>query len=132
MVPCTHCGLPTASGDAQAPVFCCQGCRAAHALITGCGLQDYYRLRTTTVDRPGDPAGTVAYESPAFIGQHVHARTDGLAEIVWFVEGIHCSACLWLLEHLPALDAGVKQARLAFSESRLVVIYDPVQSSPAT
>jgi Cu2+-exporting ATPase len=130
-VPCTHCGIPVASDQSTAVVFCCQGCRAAHALITGCGLQDYYRLRTTTVDRPGDPAGAVAYESPAFIERHVRSRDDGLAEIVWFVEGIHCTACLWLLEHLPALDAGVKQARLAFSESRLVVSYDPAQTSPA-
>lgn len=130
-VPCAHCGIPVASDEPAAQIFCCQGCRAAHALITGCGLQDYYRLRTTTVDRPGDPAGTVAYDSPAFTERHVRLRADGLAEIAWFVEGIHCTACLWLLEHLPVLDAGVKQARLAFGESRLAVVYDPAQTSPA-
>ena len=131
MIPCSHCGIPVASDRADATLFCCNGCRAAHAMITGCGLQDYYRLRTTTVDRPGDPAGTVAYDSPAFNERHVRLRSDGLAEIAWFVEGIHCTACLWLLEHLPVLDAGVKQARLAFGESRLAVVYDPAQTSPA-
>src|ERR1043165_1585079 len=131
IVPCTHCGLPTAGSDAHAQVFCCHGCRAAYALITGSGLQDYYRLRTTTVDRPGDPAGTVAYDSPAFAERHVRRRADGLAEIAWFAEGIHCTACPWLLEPLPVLDAGVKQARLAFGESRLAVVYDPAQTSPA-
>jgi Cu2+-exporting ATPase len=128
---CAHCGIPVASDQPDATVFCCNGCRAAHALITGCGLQDYYRLRTTTVDRPGDPAGTVAFDSPAFTERHVRLRSDGLAEIAWFVDGIHCTACLWLLEHLPVLDAGVKQARLAFGESRLAVIYDPVATSPS-
>jgi Cu2+-exporting ATPase len=130
-VPCAHCGIPIAHEGTGATVFCCNGCRAAHALITGCGLQDYYRLRTTTVDRPGDPAGTVAYDSPAFTERHVRLRADGLAEVAWFVEGLHCTACLWLIEHLPVLDAGVKQARLAFGEARLAVVYDPAQTSPA-
>ncbi len=133
-IPCAHCGIPVAVDAAPAEpavVFCCQGCRAAHAMIIGCGLQDYYRLRTATIGQPGDPAGTVAFASPAFIAQHVRLRADGLAEIAWFVEGIHCTACLWLLEHLPVLDPGVKEARLAFGEARLAVIYDPALSSPA-
>ena len=130
-LPCAHCGIPVAADASAATVFCCQGCRAAHALILGCGLQDYYRLRTQPIGRPGDPAGTVAYASPAFIERHVRQRSDGLAEIAWFVDGIHCTACLWLLEQLPSLDHGVKQARLAFGESRLAVIYDPALSSPA-
>ncbi|MBA3699260.1 MAG: heavy metal translocating P-type ATPase [Planctomycetes bacterium] len=130
-VPCAHCGIPVASDQLDTTLFCCNGCRAAHAMITGCGLQDYYRLRTTVGDRPGDPAGTVAYDSPAFAERHVRLRSDGLAEIAWFVEGIHCTACLWLLEHLPVLDPGVKQARLAFGESRLAVVYDPAQTTPA-
>jgi P-type Cu2+ transporter len=130
-IPCAHCGIPVAADPSAATVFCCQGCRAAHALILGCGLQDYYRLRTQPIGRPGDPAGTVAYASPAFIERHVRLRSDGLAEIAWFVDGIHCTACLWLLEQLPSLDHGVKEARLAFGESRLAVIYDPAVSSPA-
>ena len=131
IIPCAHCGIPVAADSSTATVFCCQGCRAAHALILGCGLQDYYRLRSQPIGRPGDPAGTVAYASPAFIERHVRLRSDGLAEIAWFVDGIHCTACLWLLEQLPSLDHGVKQARLAFGESRLAVIYDPAVSSPA-
>jgi len=130
-IPCAHCGIPVVSDHADTQVFCCTGCRAAHAMITGCGLQDYYRLRTAIVGRPGDPAGTVAYDSAAFSERHVRLRSDGLAEIAWFVEGIHCTACLWLLEHLPVLDVGVKQARLAFGESRLVVVFDPAQTTPA-
>ncbi len=130
-IPCAHCGILVAADSSAVTVFCCQGCRAAHALILGCGLQDYYRLRTQPIGRPGDPAGTVAYASPAFIERHVRQRSDGLAEIAWFVDGIHCTACLWLLEQLPTLDHGVKQARLAFGESRLAVIYDPKVSSPA-
>jgi P-type Cu2+ transporter len=134
-LPCTHCGQSvTATSNNNAPVFCCAGCHAAHAIITGCGLADYYALRQSAsapaTAPPGDAAISLAYSGEAFERAHVTKRSDGLSEIAWFVHGIHCTACLWLLEQLPVLDAGIRQARLAFSESRLAVIYDPTQTSP--
>jgi P-type Cu2+ transporter len=131
MVPCAHCGLKVKAESNRGQVFCCDGCRTAHAIIAGCGLQNYYALHQGSIVPPNEDIGVIAFASEAFQQNHIIQRNDGLAEVIWFVQGVHCTACLWLLEQLPLLDAGVRQARLAFSESRLSVIYDPNKTSPA-
>ena len=123
---CRHCAKAmSAVGDG----FCCAGCRTAHDLIAACGLGDFYRQRSgpSPLQPPDDVAAAAVLG-----GQAVpRLRGDGLAEVDWYVEGLHCAACLWLLEHLPRLDSGVREARLAFARARLQVIYDPALTDPA-
>ena len=63
-VPCVHCGAPAPAAPAGAPAFCCPGCRAAYALVTGLGLDSYYRKRTIDPEqrplRPDEDAGAAA------------------------------------------------------------------------
>ncbi|WP_368419175.1 heavy metal translocating P-type ATPase metal-binding domain-containing protein [Rhodovarius sp.] len=40
--PCLHCAAALPPG---ATVYCCTGCEAAHALITGLGLDAFYARR---------------------------------------------------------------------------------------
>lgn len=123
---CRHCAKPMpAPGDG----FCCAGCRTAFQLITACGLGDFHRQRSGVAPlRPLDDTASAAVLG----GQAVpRLRPDGLSEVDWYVEGLHCTACLWLLEQLPRLDAGVRVARLAFARARLHVVYDPALSDPA-
>lgn len=122
---CRHCAKPM---PALADGFCCAGCRTAHELIAACGLGDFYRLRSGPAPlRPPADAGA----DRVLGGQAVpRLRADGLAEVEWYVDGLHCAACLWLLEHLPRLDPGVREARLAFARARLLVVYDPAASDP--
>lgn len=109
--------------------FCCAGCRTAFQLITACGLGDFHRQRSGVA--PLQPLDDTA--SAAVLGGQAvpRQRADGLAEVDWYVEGLHCAACLWLLEQLPRLDAGVRVARLAFARARLHVVYDPALTDPA-
>jgi Cu2+-exporting ATPase len=140
---CAHCGLRAATGGATAavgpavdaaladPWFCCAGCRAAHAVIAGCGLGEFYRLRGATAQAGAPPAPAEAGDAREALGATVTVRGDGLAQVSWYVTGMHCAACVWLLEQLPRLDAGVRQARVAFARGRLTVVYDPLVSDPA-
>src|SRR4051812_46532666 len=103
---CTHCGAlvadaPDAADDDAR--FCCAGCRAAHSLIVGAGLGDYYRLAPA----PGVTPGRISSESWDDL---VRPRADGASEITWHVGGMHCAACIWILERLPALHAGVSSS----------------------
>src|SRR5690606_11361525 len=41
-----------------------------------------------------------------------------------FVEGVHCAACVWVLEKLPTLVSGVVKAELNYGESLLHVTWD--------
>ncbi len=122
-VRCAHCSSPVPPGlvDDHAPdQFCCHGCRTAYSLIHSCGLDRYYLLR----DEAGDPAAGVLapvrnsgrryseFDDSVFRSLYCKPAPGGLWTIELVLEGVHCSACVWLLEKLPRLMPGVIEARL--------------------
>ncbi|MEM9021330.1 MAG: heavy metal translocating P-type ATPase [Planctomycetota bacterium] len=131
-VTCSHCGLPVPKGlitPKPGDQFCCAGCRAAHDLIHGCGLDTYYHLRETgRADAPRadqEPVGYDAYDDEAFARRYVTRHDEAAASIDLTLEGVHCAACVWLIEKLPRLVPGVLDARLSLREGRVRVTWDP-------
>ncbi len=118
---CTHCGLDVPAGlmrAAEVTQFCCEGCRAAHAIISGCGLDRYYALRDAEVARgaagPAKVSGRkyAEFDDPVFRQMHARDLDAGFWSCELFLEGVHCAACVWLLEKLPSIIPGVVEARL--------------------
>ena len=118
-VRCTHCGLPVPAGlvapdgDAQ---FCCQGCRTVYQMIHGCGLDRFYRLRETA-DAAATPARTTQrqygeYDDAVFRDLYCQTLADGVQATELYLEGVHCAACVWLVEKLPQVLPGVIESRL--------------------
>ena len=120
---CRHCGIPSSDE------FCCSGCATAFAIIHGAGLEGWLVRR-----EPGTPVAAItvpeAWGDPAFLAKQVTPLADGRACLTWAVEGVHCPACVWLLERLPALQDGVSHARLDMARMSLRVTYDPRTTSP--
>lgn len=124
-VACAHCGLDVPPGlvdAAREHQFCCQGCDAAYTIIHGCGLEAYYRVRekasTSASNRPVESARTFAdFDDPAFAKLYCKAVPGGRMTCELFVEGVHCVACVWLIERLPKIVPGVVEARLDFGRS---------------
>ncbi|MEP0845744.1 MAG: heavy metal translocating P-type ATPase [Phycisphaerae bacterium] len=132
-VLCTHCGLPVPAGlvaAGEVEPFCCQGCRTVYGVIRNCGLERYYRLRESVPDAAPQPARTTGrrydeFDDPVFEQMHVREMPDGCRCVELFVEGMHCGACVWLLERLPVLAPQVIEARVDFRRSLLRVTWDP-------
>lgn len=129
---CDHCGLavPAALIDEAEPLqFCCGGCRTAYEVIHGCGLEEYYRLREIAGEERERSTGSgdhySAFDSEAFQEKHVTRDRDDLARIELRLEGVHCAACVWLVERLPSLVDGVVEARLSLSTCSARVAWDP-------
>ncbi len=125
---CRHCGAEIPSGISGA--FCCRGCDGAYHLLQGLGLDSYYRRRAIDPDarplRPDDDA-TQFHDYSAAI-----RRTDkGEDELHLMVEGIHCAACIWLIESLLARQKGVVWARVNMTTRRLVVRWRPDENDAA-
>ena len=131
---CSHCGLPVGRhpvGDD--PWFCCSSCRAVFAVLQGSGLSDrYYRLRDvgrTSEARPAilneDPSSLAELGSPLFLERHTRANEDGTRTADLFLDGVHCAACVWLVERLPVEVEGVREARLDLARARLLLTWDP-------
>ncbi|MBO6576388.1 MAG: heavy metal translocating P-type ATPase metal-binding domain-containing protein [Rhodothermales bacterium] len=130
MPACAHCDLPLGRHvvDEQ---FCCASCAAVNRLLHASGLaDDFYKLSgiATTGPRPAASArgsNHLQFDSEEFLDAHTTQTGEGSnrqAEL--FVEGVHCAACVWLLEQLPRQIPSVRSARLDLSRARLALTWD--------
>lgn len=97
---CRHCATPC---DDE---FCCEGCAQVHALLREGDLARYYDLR----QGPGQPAvdATRPLVDDAWLdveSARIAAASGGsgappLTLVSVDVEGLHCTACVWLIEEL--------------------------------
>ncbi len=126
---CAHCGLvvPLALVDElQALQFCCHGCRTAHDIIHTCGLDRYYELREKEADNRAAPASDRTYadfDDESFRRLHTR-RVGGLSRCELLLHGVHCSACLWLIERLPRMVPGLVEARLDLRRGLVDISWD--------
>ncbi len=114
---CGHCGTPLAAG---ARGFCCPGCEAAHGLINGLGLGQFYRRRAATGERPLKPeAGAVAD-----FAAYTRSDAQGRSALHLMVDGVTCGACVWLIESVLAQDPAIAAARMNLGTRRLALSWD--------
>ncbi len=130
-VSCAHCALPVPSGliEANQPrQFCCHGCKAAWQLIHDEELTGYYAICEQLDTAPPtavDQSHTFdEYDHPAFTERYVRNLPGGQAETRCLVSGLHCAACVWLLEKLPRLVPGVLEARVDLARRAIRIRWD--------
>ena len=115
---CRHCSAPLDSKSIQSG-FCCGGCEAAFGIVQKLGLGTYYRKRVLDpkLHRPKPEVGTGTDDFSAF----VVPVPDGSHRIHLMVEGLHCAACVWLIETALAQQPNVTTARINMTTRRLVL-----------
>ena len=119
---CAHCGEPATTE------FCCAGCRTAHDILVGAGLEQYYALADGAV-APVKPTGHSYSEldDRDFLTRNAEPRPGGLFAIALLLENVHCAACVWLTERLPHVLPGVTELRLDVGRARADVVFDPAR-----
>lgn len=129
---CAHCGLAVPAGlidSRRQEQFCCRGCETAWGLIHSCGLEHYYRLArgdfSAAAPVPAQGAGDPyeEYDDPAFLTLYAHER-GGVHTVTLVLEGVHCAACVWLLERVPGVIPGVLECRVNFGRSEITIVWD--------
>jgi len=127
--------LPVPAGlvdDNSELQFCCSGCRVAYDVIHGAGLEGYYDLKDR-IDAPelaarGRGTAYEDFDDPAFAELYCHRRKDGMTTVELYLEGVHCAACVWLVEKVPLVVPGVAECRLDVGRSLATVIWDSEQT----
>jgi P-type Cu2+ transporter len=96
---CLHCGSESTSGP-----FCCRGCEAVHRLLEGAGLTRYYDLG----GGEGHPAVVPASTDTKWLEPIAGRIREGgdLTHVVLDVQGVHCAACVWLIDKVFARVEG--------------------------
>ncbi len=114
---CRHCGEPMAAGAGD---FCCTGCAGAFALVEELGLARYYagRVLDPAARKPRPPEDVIDDAARCAV-----ARADGSATMTLLVDGLHCAACVWLIETALQRQADVVEARVNLTSRRLRLVW---------
>ena len=127
---CAHCRLPVPAARVHdgEEAFCCAGCETVYRAIRGAGSSTITTWLKRAVMRL-EPArwsgrGFEELDDAAFTDEHVVTDADGLSRVELLLEGVHCRACLWLVERLPLLLPGVRDARLDLGRRLVEVRWD--------
>ena len=131
---CYHCGLPVSGAAAcdaeingEKRSFCCAGCKTVCQVIHESGLDDFYnRLNYQSAEAPPPetPLDLEQYDLPEVQVDFVRTLEAEKKQAHLLVDGIHCAACVWLIEHgLNGMD-GIELAEVNLAHQRLNLRWD--------
>ncbi len=125
---CYHCGLTCSTRDIVLgdKYFCCRGCRMVYELLEANHLCRYYDLSRNPGNSPGefDAETRFGYLDDPHIQRRLLDFSDGqTARVTFFIPSMHCSSCIWLLESLHKINAGILSSRVNFLRKELTLTF---------
>ena len=126
---CVHCGAdcgknPVVWNDLK---FCCNGCLTVYQLLNENKLYNYYKLEET----PGIKVETTQFGNKyAFLDndevkQKLISFSEGsISKVKLYIPVIHCASCIWLLENLDKLQAGINYSFVNFTRKEVDITFD--------
>jgi Cu2+-exporting ATPase/Cu+-exporting ATPase len=118
--------------------FCCKGCETVYGLLQTRGLGKYYQLKATgrlirkpipaneaaaADDERNSSTGSRSYhylDDPEFLRLYANQRVEGQSQcqsMKFYLEGVHCAACVWLTEKVADFVDHVESVRLDLASS---------------
>lgn len=92
------------------------GCQTVWQLLHAEGLDAFYAICDQIASKPLQvrPVNDdfTEFDDETFQADHVRDWGQNVKEVKLILEGIHCAACVWLIEKLPVLCPGVLAARV--------------------
>lgn len=126
---CLHCDEPAPfplfsekDYERESP-FCCEGCLTVSGVLHSLGFSEYYKIKAEgEVLKPRSPVNRSAslytyLDKPEFISEYAKRGRNGEITLEFYLEGIHCLACLWLIEKLPEMSSSVLRSQLDLEKS---------------
>jgi len=118
--------------------MCCPGCQTVAGAIVAGGLENYYQYRSALAVKADevqrkDKNYFRAFDDRVLQQSFVVYSSDEkqpeakLAEVQLYIEGIHCAACCWLIEHALQKKAGVKSISVSLATHKALLCWDTNQ-----
>ncbi len=127
-IQCSHCHLEFDKSvmiiDGE-HYFCCNGCQGVFKLLNDEGLESFYEKSNNVVLTPPTQQyeDSSNFNAPAFYDKFVKVNDDGFHEVSLIIEGIHCSACVWLNEKALHKMDGVIEANINFTNNKAHIVW---------
>ena len=125
---CAHCGETCEEEQIvfEEKPFCCYGCRAVYELIQQSGLRIHFGIVSQT---NRSMVGSQADRKYAFLDSWdieqklLRFKDEELSAVQLSLPGIHCSSCIYLLEHLPKFETSILVSRVNFVRKEINVTF---------
>lgn len=120
MHSCSHCGDTCKSENIKINdhYFCCNGCKTVFQLLNDNDLCDYYGDETN----PGIKINKVYTEKFNILDEieskFILFQNSTITKAKFTLPQIHCSSCIWLLEHLNRLNENIISSEVNFQQKK--------------
>jgi len=127
-VACNHCHLEFNENvmiKDKDNYFCCNGCQGVFHLLSDEGYDSFYDKAgdvklTPPIEQYEDSAN---FNAPAFYDRFVKVDSEGFSHVSLIIEGIHCSACVWLNEKALHNMDGIIEANINFTNNKANIVW---------
>jgi Cu+-exporting ATPase len=125
-IQCFHCGNDC--NDDQYSFdekeFCCIGCQSVYQILSENQLCSYYSYNNSPGKTQINKLAHYDYlDEPKISGKLVDYTDDSISVITLYIPAIHCSSCLWLLEHLYKINTSIISSRIDFLKKQVNITF---------
>ena len=116
---CVHCSTPFLGTRRGTSEFCCSGCETVFEILRDEGLPSYRDLNAGYDGFQPRRAVSSKRSDYLFLDDPDYLETVSSSpdQLNLYLEGVHCAACLWIVESLPKMVPGIRSARLSLGDS---------------
>ncbi len=128
---CYHCGeqIEFEPFVLEDKVFCCVGCKNVYSILAENQLCSYYNFNQSPGAK-GNPDKQLNYlDEPSIIQQLVDYQDETQTIISFYIPAIHCSSCIWLLEHLYKINPAIFKSRINFIKKEVTISFKHAEIS---
>lgn len=122
---CYHCGedLPEPYYQADDKAFCCAGCKSVYQILASNNMCSYYAYNQAP-GRPSEKQAELAYlDEPKISARLIDYQDKENTIVTFYIPAIHCSSCIWLLEHLYRINEAIYSSRIDFLKKEITVSF---------
>ncbi len=124
---CFHCGDECFSEvHYDEKIFCCAGCKAVYELLFLNNLCSYYDFENNpgiNVKESGSGIKFNYLDDISIQQKLIEFSNDEITKITFSIPLIHCSSCIYLLEHLYKLEPAIVSSKSDFTQKKIFITY---------
>jgi Cu+-exporting ATPase len=126
LIQCYHCGNDCLdeSYHFEEKDFCCIGCQSVYTILSENQLCNYYTYNIKPGKTQKSKADHYNYlDEPKIATSLLDFSDENISIITLYIPAIHCSSCLWLLEHLYKINPSIINSRIDFLKKQVVITF---------
>ena len=115
---CTHCGIAILDRDNaiysnNGDAFCCWGCETVYKILKKGGV--------SLINKPSTSLPEYDFLDTESFLKDYSVTVNNKKGMRFFIEGIQCTACLWIIDQVPGWVPQVENVNLNMSQNTLFV-----------